>query len=192
MKIDGSAVRAGMVIEYENKLMLVVKHEIRTPGNLRAFNQVEMRDVKSGIKTNNRYSSGESVERVSLDQKQCNYLYEENGMLVFMDNSSYEQIQLEKTLLGDALPFLRDNMTVSVECHEDKALSVTLPEKVIMTIIEADPVVKGQTASSSYKPAVLENGVRTLVPPFIPAGERIWVNTSDGSYVERAKKDEQA
>jgi elongation factor P len=179
-----------MVIDYDKKLYVVVKHEIRTPGNLRAFNQVEMKDVKTGIKTNNRFNSGESVERVSLDQKNCNFLYAEGDMLVFMDNESYEQFTLAKDMLGDSLPFLQDGMTVSVEFHEDTPLSVKLPEKVIMAIVEADPVVKGQTASSSYKPAILENGVRVMVPPFIEAGERIWVNTSELTYLERAKKGE--
>jgi len=187
MKVDGSAVRMGMVVEYQSKLWLVVKHEIRTPGNLRAFNQVEMKEIKSGTKTNIRLSSSESVERVSLDSRSANYLYEADGLLHFMDNESFEQLTLPKDLLGDAGRFLQDNMTVQLEMHEGTAITARLPSKVTMTVVEADPVVKGQTASSSYKPATLENGVRILVPPFLEAGTRVVVNTEDGSYVERAK-----
>lgn len=187
MRIDGSAVRMGMVVEYQNKLWLVVKHEIRTPGNLRSFNQVELKDLKTGTKNNIRLASDEKVERVSLDSKQCNFLYEEGDMLTFMDNDNYEQISLPKELVGDALPFLQDGMTVGIETYEGKPLSIALPQKVAVKIVEADPVVKGQTAASSYKPAILENGVRVMVPPFIPAGETIIVDTTTLEYVERAK-----
>lgn len=187
MRIDGSAVRMGMVIEYKDKLWLVVKHEIRTPGNLRAFNQVEIRDVLTGTKDNIRLSSSESVERVSLDTRSCNFLFADDDQLTFMDNETYDQFSLPKDLLGDALPFLQDGMTATIETYEGRPISIKLPEKVTMKIVEADPVVKGQTASSSYKPAILENGVRVMVPPFIETGTRIVVNTTDNSYVERAK-----
>jgi elongation factor P len=187
MRIDGSAVRAGMVIEWENKLWLVVKHEIRTPGNLRSFNQVELKDVVTGNKNNPRFSSAEKIERVSLTQRPFNFMYADGDLLHFMDNESYEQITLPKELLGESFAYLQDGMTVMVESHEERAITVTLPETVVMKIVEADPVVKGQTASSSYKPALLENGVRVLVPPFIAAGESIVVRTIDSSYVERAK-----
>lgn len=187
MRINGSDVRAGMVIELDNKLWLVVKHELRTPGNLRGFNQVEIKDVVNGTKNNLRFSSDEKIERVSLSQRACNFLYADDGVLHFMDNESYEQFTLPKDLVGEAVAYLQDNMTVMVELHEERAISVQLPETVIMKIVDADPVVKGQTASSSYKPAVLENGVRVLVPPFIAAGESIVVRTLDSSYIERAK-----
>lgn len=187
MRIDGSAVRAGMVVEYQSKLWLVVKHEIRTPGNLRAFNQVEFRDIMNGTKNNFRLSSSEAVERVQLQQRPCTYLYAEGDMLCFMDSESYEQMQMHKDMLGERLPFLQDNMQVDVELYEGKPISVALPEKVTLMITEADPVVKGQTASSSYKPAVLENGVRVMVPPFIATGTRIIVNTETLEYIERAK-----
>ncbi len=186
MRVDGSAVRAGMVIEYQSKLWLVVKHDIRTPGNLRAFNQVEMKDVKTGTKNNIRLSSSETVERVSLEQRPCTFLYAEGDTLTFMDSESFEQILLPKDLVGPRLAFLQDNMAVSIETYEGRPISIALPEKVTMTIVEADPVVKGQTASSSYKPAILENGVRILVPPHIAQGTRVVV-TTDGEYVERAK-----
>jgi elongation factor P len=187
MKIDGSAIRPRMVLEYNGRLVLVTNIKIGTPGNLRAFNQVEMKDVKTGSKTNYRFGSDEKVERVQLEQKEHQYLYAEEDMLVFMDNATYEQVYLHKDSVGDGLPFLQENMNVSIEMYEGEALSITLPETVIMEITETEPVVKGQTASSSYKPATLENGVRVLVPPFIDAGTKIVVNTSDISYVERAK-----
>ena len=187
MRVDGSAVRMGMVIDYENKLWLVVKHEIRTPGNLRSFNQVELKDVKTGTKNNVRLSSNDKVERVDLISSECNFLFADGDTLTFMNNENYEQFTMHKDLLGAALPFLQDGMTVSVESYESTPLSVKLPSKVTLSIVEADPVVKGQTASSSYKPALLENGVRVQVPPFIGAGEKIVVDTSTGAYVERAK-----
>ena len=187
MKIDGGAVRMGMVIEWQDKLWLVVKHEIRTPGNLRSFNQVELKDIRTGTKNNPRFASDEKIERVSLDSKKCNFLYADGDTLNFMDNESYEQFTLSKELIGPAVAFLQDGMTVDVEMYESTPLSVKLPQKVAMKIVEADPVVRGQTAASSYKPGLLENGVRVLIPPFIEAGTRIVVSTVDATYVERAK-----
>lgn len=187
MRIDGSAVRMGMVIEYQDKLWLVVKHEIRTPGNLRSFNQVELKDLKNGTKNNLRFASDEKIERVSLDSRTCNFLYADGDELHFMDNESYEQFTMSKDMIGPGYPFLQEGMTVSMEAYEGKPISVALPSKVTMKIVEADPVVKGQTAASSYKPAVLENGVRVMVPPFIPAGESIVVDTNTLTYIERAK-----
>jgi elongation factor P len=187
MKIDGGAVRMGMVIEWQDKLWLVVKHEIRTPGNLRSFNQVELKDIKTGTKNTPRFASDEKIERVSLDSRSCNFLFADGDLLTFMDNESYEQFSLPKELVGPSLPFLQDGMTVEMETYEGKPLSVTLPQRVTMKIVEADPVVRGQTAASSYKPAILENGVRVMVPPFIPAGESIVVDTGTLEYVERAK-----
>ncbi len=187
MKISGSAVRTGMVVEYENKLWLVIKHEIRTPGNLRSFNQVEFRDLKSGTKTNLRLRADEMLERAHLDQRDFQFLYADGESLVFMDNESYEQTNIDAELLGDRRAFLQDGMTVKVELHEGRPIGVALPETVILEIVEADPVIKGQTASSSYKPAKLENGLRVMVPPFITTGEKIVVNTEELTYVERAK-----
>jgi elongation factor P len=187
MKIDGGAVRMGMVIEWQDKLWLVVKHEIRTPGNLRSFNQVELKDIKTGTKNTPRFASDEKIERVSLDSRSCNFLFADGDTLTFMDNESYEQLAMPADMVGAALPFLQDGMTVSVETYEGRPLSVALPQKVKVKIVEADPVVKGQTATSSYKPAILENGVRVMVPPFIPAGETIIVDTGTLEYVERAK-----
>ena len=187
MKIDGGAVRMGMVIEWENKLWLVVKHEIRTPGNLRSFNQVELKDIKTGNKNNPRFSSSEKIERVSLEQRKSSFLFADGDTLTFMDTENYEQFTIDRDFLGDIAAFLQDGMVVDVESYEGRPLSVKLPNKVTVKIAEADPVVKGQTVSSSYKPAILENGVRVMVPPFIPAGETIVVDTTTMEYIERAK-----
>lgn len=187
MKIAGNAIRPGMVLSYKEKLVLVVKTEHRTPGNLRAFNQVEMVDVVSGTKYNDRFSAAEMIERVRLEQKTYQYLYDEGDVLIFMDSESFEQIPIQKTLIGDQVDFLEANMTVEIESHEGRPLGVTMPETVTMAIAETEPTVKGQTASSSYKPAILENGARVLVPPYLTAGERIVVRIADREYVERAK-----
>jgi elongation factor P len=146
-----------------------------------------MKDIKTGNKINYRFGSDEKVDRVQLDQKEFQYLYPEGDMLVFMDNESFEQIHMNKEMVGEALPFLQENMNVMIESYEGEPLSVALPETVIMEIVETEPVVKGQTASSSYKPAKLGNGIRVMVPPFIDTGTRIVINTADSSYVERAK-----
>lgn len=187
MRIDGSSVRAGMVVEYEGKLWVVTSHEIRTPGNLRSFNQVEFKDVKSGVKKNIRLRPDEGIERVTLDQRDFQYLYREGETLTFMDQENYEQITMQADFLGERVAFLQDGMVVKVELHEGTPIGVELPPTVILEIVEADPVVKGQTASSSYKPAKLENGVRVMVPPFITTGEKIVVNTNELTYIERAK-----
>jgi elongation factor P len=187
MKIGGSAVRAGMVVTYEEKLCLVVRHEIRTPGNLRSFNQVELKDIKSGTKKNVRLRADEMLEREHLDQRKFQFLFAEGEVLTFMDSDTFEQIELPADSLGDRRAFLQDGMEVMIELHEGKPLSVDLPESVVCEITETEPVVKGQTASSSYKPATLDNGVRVMVPPFIGAGEKIVVNTAELTYIERAK-----
>ncbi|MCB2113518.1 MAG: elongation factor P [Parvularculaceae bacterium] len=188
MKIAGNAIRQGMVIMYKEKLCVVTRTEHRTPGNLRSFNQVEMQDVQSGTKYNDRFSASETVERVRLEQKNFQYLYDEEESLIFMDSETYDQIHIPKTLVGEQVAFLEPNMTVEIEMHEGRPLGVTLPETAIVTIQETEPTVKGQTASSSYKPATLENGARVMIPPYLSEGERIVVRISDREYVERAKE----
>ena len=187
MRIDGTQVRMGMVIEYDKKLWVVIKHEIRTPGNLSSFNQVDIRDIVTGTKANHRFGQSDKIERVSLEQKRHQYLYAEDDNLVLMDNESYEQIYIKKDMVGDAIQFLQDNMEVMVELYEGRPLTIELPEKVTLTVSETEPVVKGQTASGSYKPATMDNGARVMVPPFVNSGDRIVVSTADSSYVERAR-----
>ena len=188
MKIDGNAIRPGNVIEHQGRLWRAIKTQHVKPGKGGAFMQVELRDIREGTKLNERFRASETVERVRLDQKDYQYLYAEGDSYTFMDNETYDQITLHRDLIGgDAVQFLKDGMVVTVESFEDSPISVTLPETVDLRIVEADAVVKGQTASSSYKPAVLENGVKTMVPPHIESGTLITVNTADASYVGRAK-----
>lgn len=186
MKINGNEIKPGNVIEHEGGLWVAVKTMAVKPGKGGAFNQVELKNLINGTKLNERFRSSETVERVRLEQKDFQFLYAEGDALVFMDTESYEQLQLEKDFVGDRAAFLQDGMTVTVEMHEERPIGIKLPEYVTLTITEADPVVKGQTAASSYKPAVLENGVRVLVPPFIEAGERIIVDTTEVTYLRRA------
>ena len=186
MKIDGNAIRPGMVIEHKGELWLAVKIQHTQPGKGGAYLQVELKNVRSSSKLNERFRSSESVERVRLDQRPFQYLYSDGGLLNVMDNETYEQSVLPESMVGVSLPFLQDGMTITVESYEGEPISAALPESVTVEIADTEPTVKGQTAASSYKPAVLENGVRTMVPQFINSGERIIVNTSDGSYVRRS------
>lgn len=188
MKIDGNAIRPGNVIEHQGRLWRAIKTQHVKPGKGGAFLQVELKEIRDGTKLNERFRSSESVERVRLDQKAYQYLYADGDAFTFMDTETYEQVTIDRDMIGaDSVQFLQDGMTVSIEFFEESPISVTLPEHVTLEVAEADAVVKGQTASSSYKPAVLANGVKTLVPPHIAAGTRVVINTADGSYVERAK-----
>lgn len=187
MKINANSIRGGMVIEHEGKQWSVIKHAIVQPGKGGAFIQVEMRDVASGTKSQARWRTADSVERLEVREIDCQYLYKEGEMYTFMDKSTYDQFGINGELLGERAAFLTDNMDVSVDFIEGKPVSVTLPKSVVLTVTEADPVVKGQTAASSYKPGLLENGLKVLIPPFIEAGTKIVVNTEDCTYVERAK-----
>ena len=187
MKQQANLIRAGQVIEHDGRRWTVLKQQIITPGKGGAFIQVEMRDLKTGNKTNERWRTADTVERLMTDNKDYTYSYTEGDNLVLMDPETFEQTMIPTGILGDALPFLQDNMTVDVDLVEGEPVAVHLPASVVLEIVEADPVVKGQTASSSYKPAMLSNGVKTMVPPFIEAGEKIVVRTEDASYVERAK-----
>ena len=187
MKINGNAIRIGNVIEHKDRLWVAVKTQAVKPGKGGAFNQVELKDIRSGTKLNERFRADEQVERVRLEQRPAQFLFAEEDLLTFMDNETYEQTQISKNLLGDDVVFLQDGMEVQIESHEGEPLSVQMPETDMLEIVEADAVVKGQTASSSYKPAMLENGVKILVPPHIESGTRVVVRTEDSTYVERAK-----
>lgn len=186
MKINGNEIRPGNVIEHDGKLWVAVKTNAVKPGKGGAFNQVELKNLIDGTKLNERFRAAETVEKVRLEQKDFTFLYEQGDALVFMDTESYEQLELQKDFVGDRAAFLQDGMIVTVELYEEKPIGISLPDQVVLTIMEADPVVKGQTAASSYKPAILENGIRILVPPFIAAGERVIVDTSEITYLRRA------
>lgn len=186
MKISGVDIRPGNILEYEGGIWKVAKIQHTQPGKGGAYMQVEMKNLIDGRKTNVRFRSAETVERVRLDTKDFQYLYAEDDNLVFMDKDTYDQVTLPRDLLGDAAAFLSDGMDVTMELYEERPLSVQLPDQVECTIVEADAVVKGQTASSSYKPAILDNGVRIMVPPHIGSGTRIIVDVYEQAYVRRA------
>jgi elongation factor P len=186
MKISGVDIRPGNILEYEGGIWKVAKIQHTQPGKGGAYMQVEMKNLQDGRKTNVRFRSADTIERVRLDTKEFQYLYADGDMLVFMDNDTYEQIQLPADLLGDAAAFLQDGMEVSLELWDEKPISVALPDTVEAVIVEADAVVKGQTASSSFKPALLDNGVRVMVPPHIASGTRIVVDVYERAYVSKA------
>lgn len=187
MKISANELRIGMLIELNGKLWTACKLQHVKPGKGGAFVQAELKEIQNGTKLNERFRSDESLERASLDEEEYQLLFRDGDVFTFMNASTFEQIQVNKDVIGDAVRFLQDNMMVTITFHDDKIISVMLPATVVMEIVEADPVVKGQTATASYKSAILENGERVLVPPHIDAGTKIVVNTSDGSYVEKAK-----
>jgi elongation factor P len=186
MKINGNEIRPGNVLEHNGGLWAVVKTNAVKPGKGGAFNQVEMKNLIDGTKLNERFRASETVERIRLEQKDFQFLYEQGEALVFMDLESYEQLELQKEFVGDRRAFLQDGMMVTVELYDERPIGISLPDQVTLAIAEADPVVKGQTATSSFKPAMLENGVRILVPPFISAGERVIVDTNELTYLRRA------
>lgn len=185
-KINGNEIRPGNILEHDGGLWAAVKVSHVKPGKGGAFAQVEMKNLRDGRKLNERFRSEDKVERVRLDQKDQQFLYESDGKLVFMDSETFEQTELDAELLGDRRPFLQDGMAATIEYYGEEALSVSIPQKVTCTIAETEPVVKGQTAANSYKPAILDNGVRIMIPPFVGEGEQIIVNTEMFEYSERA------
>ncbi|NOX82201.1 MAG: elongation factor P [Alphaproteobacteria bacterium] len=187
MKINGNEIRPGNIVQHQDSLWVAVKTHAVKPGKGPAYNQVELKNLINGSKLNERFRSSETVERVRLEQKDHTYLYAEGDLLVFMDGETYEQIHIAKDLIGERVAFLQDGMQVVVESHEGRAISVQMPEHATLAITETEPTVKGQTASSSFKPAIIENGLRVLVPPYISVGEKIIVNTTTLEYVKRAE-----
>ena len=187
MKINGNEIRPGNVIEHKGSLWAAVKTQHVKPGKGGAFAQVELKNLIDGSKLNERFRSAETVEKVRLEQKENQFLYAQGDTLTFMDTENYEQIELQADFVGERAAFLQDGMMVVVESYEGKPLGVNLPEQVTLEVTETEPTVKGQTATSSYKPAVLENGSRTMVPPFVSVGEKIVVDTNEIAYIKRAE-----
>lgn len=185
-KITGNEISPGTLINYDGGLWIAVKTVKVKPGKGGAYNQVELKNVTSGTKLNQRFRSDEAVDEAYLDKKDFQFLFASGDMLTFMDMESYEQIELATDFVGDQAQFLQDGMKTLVQMYEGTPIGIKLPVQVTLTVTEADPVLKGGTAAPSYKSAVLENGMKIQVPPFIAAGERIIVATEDGSYVRRA------
>src|SRR5690349_14263485 len=184
--ISATQLRPGMVIKFNNELYSIFKMEHRTPGNLRGFVQVKMRNFKSGTMIEHRFSSEDRVEKAQLDEVEMEYLYDDGEYFYFMNTETYEQMHLMKDLLGDATNFLIANLKVHVEFYEGKPMSVELPPTVDLTVVETEPGIKGATVSNVTKPAKLETGLVVQVPPFISEGEKIRVSTSEAAYLERA------
>ena len=187
MKQSAGSIRVGWVIEYKNKPWTITKAQHVKPGKGGAFMQVEMKAVEEGTKTNERFKTEDTVEKLMVEERDCQFLFEDSTGLTFMESDTFEQFSMPMDILGDSRPFLEDGMVVSINFIDGKPVSVELPQNVVCTISETEPVVKGQTAASSYKPAILDNTVRVMVPPFINVGDKIVVNTAEATYVERAK-----
>lgn len=186
MKINGNAIRPGNVIEHKGGLWRAVRIQHTQPGKGGAYLQVELKNLRDGSKLNERFRSAETVERARLEQKDYQYLFTDGELVTFMDTDSYEQISIAATLVGEQAVYLQDGMMVQVEMYEEEALGLILPEHVTLEVTETEPVVKGQTAANSYKPAILDNGMRCMVPPFVGVGEKVVVATAEGTYVSRA------
>tara|TARA_B100000575_G_C22943961_1_gene546256 strand:+ start:230 stop:799 length:570 start_codon:yes stop_codon:yes gene_type:complete len=188
MKIDGNEIKVGNILEIDNKLWRVLKTQHTQPGKGGAYIQAELKEIKQGTKMNSRFRSSETIERAILDEKKFQYLYEDNQKFIFMDQQTYDQIELGSDLIGvDQSKFLIENDNIVIQFYNDKAVGIQLPDNVILEVIETEGVVKGQTAASSYKPAVLDKGIKTTVPQFIEVKDKVVISTIDGSYVEKAK-----
>ncbi len=187
VSIIASSVRKGNVIEKDGKLYVVIRAENIHPGKGTPVTHLEMRRISDGVKTQERYKTTESVEKAFIDQGKYNYLYKDDEQYVFMEPTTFEQIHVGKDILGDAAPYLQENMEVSLSQYNGVPISIELPARVTLEVVETEPVMKGQTAQSSFKPAVLSNGVRTMVPPHINVGTKVVVQTEDGAYLERSR-----
>jgi elongation factor P len=187
VSVIASSVRKGNVLERDGKLYVVIRAENIHPGKGTPVTHLEMRRISDGVKTQERYKTTESVEKAFIDQSKYNYLYQDGDHYIFMEPNNFEQLSVPADILGDYAPYLTENMEVSLSQYNGVPISIELPPRVVLEIVETEPVVKGQTASSSFKPAVLSNGVRTMVPPHIATGTRVVVQTEDGAYLERAK-----
>jgi len=187
MKILGNEIKPGMIIEHKNDLWSVLKTQHVKPGKGGAFNQIELKSVKKGIKLNERFRSSDTVEKAILDDKKFSFLYEDEKNCHFMNQKNFEQIQISKTLLGEKKKLLKENMEVNVQFYDDQALSIDLPTSIELKIESTDAAIKGQTVSSSYKPATLENGIKIMVPPFINSDDKIILDTRTLEYIKKIK-----
>ena len=185
-KINGNEIRPGFVINHQDRLWVAVKVDHVKPGKGGAYAQVELKAILTGTKLNERFRSAETVEQVELEFRDFTYLYEQGDSLVFMDQQSYEQVELAKDFVGERAAFLADGMKITLEMHEDTPLGIKFPANVVLEVVEVDPVQKGQSVSSQFKPAIMANGLKVMVPPFIAVGERIVVDTTETTYMRRA------
>ncbi len=187
MKVIASSVRKGNILEIDGNLYAVLSAESFFPGKGTPTTQIDMRRLSDGVKTTQRYKTTEQVERAFVEDREHTYLYQDGDDFIFMNPETYDQIHVPKDVVGDQAAYLQEGMACMLSVYEGQAVAIDLPQKVVLEVVETEPTVKGQTASSSYKPAKLSNGVRTMVPPHVTAGTRVVIMTADGSYVERAK-----
>ena len=187
MKVIASSLRKGNVVEVDGKLYVIVTAENIHPGKGTPVTQLDMRRISDGVKVSERYRTTEQVERAFVEDREHTYLYNDAEGFHFMNPETYDQVAVPKDIIGDQAPYLQEGMAVMLSTHNGVPIAIELPQRVTLEIVETEPTVKGQTASSSYKPAVLSNGVRTMVPPHVATGTRVVIMTADGSYVERAK-----
>ena len=187
VSVIASSIRKGNVVDKDGKLYVVIRAENIHPGKGTPVTHLEMRRISDGVKMQERYKTTDSVEKAFIDESKYNYLYQDGDDYIFMEPTTFEQVHVRNTIIGDAAAYLQENMEVSMSLHNGLPISIELPARVVLQITETEPVVKGQTASSSFKPALLSNGVRTMVPPHINVGTRVVVQTEDGAYLERAK-----
>ena len=188
MKVIASTLRKGNIVDIDGKLYVVVFAENIHPGKGTPVTQLDMRRISDGVKISQRYKTTEQVERAHVEDREFQYLYNDNDGFHFMNMESYDQIAVQEDVIGDQAAYLQPEMKVMLSVHEGAVVAIELPQRAVLEVVETEPVTKGQTASSSFKPAKLSNGVRTMVPPHVTAGTRIVVMTADGSYVERAKE----
>jgi len=187
LKVNGNTIKPGNVIEHKNGLWVAVKTSHVKPGKGGAFAQIELRNLKDGTKLNERFRSSENIEKVILEEVPHVFLYKENENLIFMNNNTFEQISINKNMIGDQSAFLQDGMDIIINTYNNEVVSVNMPDSCIEEVVEADAVIKGQTVSSSFKPAILSNGIKVMVPGHIEVGSKIVVRPSDSSYIEKAK-----
>ena len=187
MRVIASSLRKGNILDLDGQLYVVLNAESFHPGKGTPTTQVDMRRISDGVKTQQRYKTTEQVERATVEEREHQFLYQDSDGFHFMNMENYEQVTMQSDIIGDQAAYLHPEMKVMLSMHEGTPISIVLPQKVVLEVTETEPTTKGQTASSSYKPATLSNGARTNVPPFITTGTRIVVMTADGSYVERAK-----
>ena len=185
-RVNGNEIKPGFILNHDGGLWAAVKVNHVKPGKGGAFAQVELKNLRDGRKLNERFRSEDKVDQVELENKDQQFLYEADGRLVFMDSETYEQTEIDAELLGDRRPFLQDGMSATVQYYGEEALNVTIPQKVRCKVVETEPVQRGQTAANSFKPAILDNGVRIMIPPFIGPDEDIIVHTELMEYSERA------
>ncbi len=187
MKVIASQLRKGNIVDIDGKLYVVLTAENFHPGKGTPTTQVDMRRISDGVKTSQRYKTTDPVERAHVEDHEFSYLYRDADGFHFMNQETYDQVQVPEDVVGDAEKYLQEGMVVSLATHEGVPVSMEMPAKVTLEITDTEPAMKGQTASGSFKPAMLSNGVRTMVPTHITTGARVVINTTDGSYVERAK-----